>query len=90
VLTIVISAGYYLAVVTSMFMRPQPEGRAIASGSPAIHALITAATVAIIVFGVYPTPVIDLARRATASMIASNANAALNTAAAPATPLVGR
>jgi NADH-quinone oxidoreductase subunit N len=90
VLTSVVSAGYYLAIVTSMFMRAQPEGRAIASGSPAVHALITGATVAILVFGVFPTPVIDVARRATASMMASNAVPARNTAVVPASTTEGR
>jgi NADH-quinone oxidoreductase subunit N len=85
VLTSVISAGYYLAVAGAMFMRARPEGRAIASGSPAVHALITVAAVAIIVFGVYPTPVIDMARRATASMVAANAAVPLETARAPMT-----
>jgi hypothetical protein len=49
-------------------MRPLPEGRVIPSGSASSHALITAAAVAILVFGVYPTPLMRLARQASATL----------------------
>lgn len=71
VLTSVVSAGYYLAIAAAMFMRPRPEGQGIPSGTPAVHTLITVSAVAIIVLGVYPTPVIALARKASAGLIAT-------------------
>jgi NADH-quinone oxidoreductase subunit N len=80
VLTSVVSAGYYLAVVTAMFMRPRPDGKAIPSGTPAAHALITFAVVAILVLGVYPTPVIGVARRASASLVQAMAAPPVNVA----------
>ena len=69
VLTSAVSAGYYLAVAGAMFMRQRTEGQGIPSGTPETHALITIAAVAILIFGIYPTPVIGLARKATASLV---------------------
>jgi NADH-quinone oxidoreductase subunit N len=64
VVTSVVSAGYYLAVVTAMFMRPRAEGNAIPDASGTTRFLIAAAAVVLIVLGVYPTPVARLARNA--------------------------
>jgi NADH-quinone oxidoreductase subunit N len=63
VLTSVISAGYYLYVVMVMFMKPRPAnvdtGRVIGGWTKAV---IFAAAVLIIVFGIFPNPMVDWAR----------------------------
>jgi NADH-quinone oxidoreductase subunit N len=63
VITSTISAGYYLYVVMVMFMKQRP------AGVPALPALgtisrtvIVAATIVILVFGVYPGPLVNLIR----------------------------
>lgn len=60
-----VSAAYYLAVVSAMFMRPRPEGQPVLSTTPLNQSLIATAAVALLVFGLYPTPIMELARRAT-------------------------
>lgn len=64
VLTSAVSAAYYLQVVTAMFMRPRAEGQALPGHAPAAHALIAVTAAALLVLGVYPTPVVQLARQA--------------------------
>ena len=63
VLTSVISAGYYLYVVMVMFMKPRPanvdNGRVIGGWTKAV---IAAAAILIIVFGIFPNPMVDWAR----------------------------
>jgi NADH-quinone oxidoreductase subunit N len=63
VLTTTISAGYYLYVVMVMFMKQRPEG---ASALPSMHgltrAVIVASAVLILVFGVWPEPIVRLTR----------------------------
>jgi NADH-quinone oxidoreductase subunit N len=63
VLTSVISAGYYLYVVMVMFMKPRPanvdSGRIIGGWT---RLVIAAAAVIIIVFGIFPNPVVDWTR----------------------------
>ena len=64
VLTSVISAGYYLYVVMVMFMRPRHEGAAVPARSGLLTRLTIGATaVLIIVLGLYPEPIVRLARR---------------------------
>lgn len=65
VVTSVVSAGYYLGVASVMYMRRPAEGRTLASGTPGVHALVTVSAVLLLILGVYPTPVMNLARRAT-------------------------
>jgi NADH-quinone oxidoreductase subunit N len=64
VLSSVISAAYYLTVISAMFMRPRTEGAAVPSSNTLTQALIGFTIVALLVLGVYPTPVSRLARRA--------------------------
>jgi NADH-quinone oxidoreductase subunit N len=63
VVTSVISAGYYLYVVMVMFMKPRPAnvdaGRVIGGWTKFV---IAAAAVLIIVFGLYPNPMVDWTR----------------------------
>ncbi len=63
VLTSVISAGYYLYVVMVMFMKPRPAnvdaGRVIGGWTKVV---IGVAALLIIVFGLFPNPVIELTR----------------------------
>ncbi|MBA2688166.1 MAG: NADH-quinone oxidoreductase subunit N, partial [Gemmatimonadaceae bacterium] len=77
VLTSVISAGYYLYVVMVMFMKPRPVNvgtHAVIGGWTKL--VIAAAAVLILVFGVYPNPLVDWTR----------ANSASAPPAAPALP----
>jgi NADH-quinone oxidoreductase subunit N len=63
VVTSVVSAGYYLAVVMSMFMRPRPAGApALARVPIGSRAIIAMAAIALLVFGIYPDPIINFAR----------------------------
>ena len=66
VLTSVASAGYYLYVVMVMFMRPRPHDAPVLPAVPGATRFVIAATVALILlFGVYPQPVIRFARAGT-------------------------
>jgi NADH-quinone oxidoreductase subunit N len=66
VLATVISAGYYLYVVMVMFMKPRPEH---APPLPVVggmsRAVIFASVILLLVFGVYPDPVVRWARGGT-------------------------
>ncbi|MEO7363073.1 MAG: proton-conducting transporter membrane subunit, partial [Gemmatimonadaceae bacterium] len=63
VLSSVVSAGYYLNVVSAMFMKPRPEHIAApAAPTRMAGALIAFTMIALLVLGVYPTPVAKLAR----------------------------
>jgi NADH-quinone oxidoreductase subunit N len=64
VLSSAVSAAYYLSVITAMFMRPRPDGHPVPSTIPMAQSLITVTCVLLLVLGVYPTPMIELARRA--------------------------
>lgn len=64
VLSSAVSAAYYLSVISAMFMRPRPEGQPVPSTSPMARSLIAVTCVLLLVLGVYPTPIIQLARRA--------------------------
>ena len=63
VLTTTISAGYYLYVVMVMYMKPRPEN---APPLPAVggvsRAVIYASVLLLLVFGIYPEPVVRWAR----------------------------
>ena len=66
VLTTTISAGYYLYVVMVMYMKPRPEN---APPLPALggvsQSVIFASVLALLVFGIYPDPVVRWTRGAT-------------------------
>jgi NADH-quinone oxidoreductase subunit N len=62
VITSVISAAYYLTVISAMFMRPRAEGKATPLATPLTGGVVLAMTIALLLLGVYPTPVIKLAR----------------------------
>jgi NADH-quinone oxidoreductase subunit N len=79
VVTSAISAAFYLSVVSAMFMRPRTEGAPLIGPSSAAHSLVAVAAAAILLLGVYPTPVTWLARRALTS-----ANSTAGTPSAPA------
>ncbi|HUF30335.1 MAG TPA: NADH-quinone oxidoreductase subunit N [Gemmatimonadaceae bacterium] len=66
VLTSVVSAGYYLYVVMVMFMRPRPQDAPELPLVPGATRFVIGTTVALILlFGVYPQPVIRFARAGT-------------------------
>src|SRR6185436_11639836 len=70
VLTSVVSAGYYLPVIMSMYMRPAPEpewheGRGMV---PLVSAVVALCIIGVLVFGLWPTPLLDLAQSSAGSM----------------------
>ncbi|MGH7607334.1 MAG: NADH-quinone oxidoreductase subunit N, partial [Gemmatimonadales bacterium] len=72
VLTSVVSAGYYLPVIMAMYMKaePSPSPAAQADGSlgRAGGAAVAVVVAALLVFGVWPNRLVDLARTAGASV----------------------
>ena len=64
VLSSVVSAAYYLAVVSAMFMRPRSEGRTLPVTSGVTNGVVALTVVALLILGVYPTPIVRIARRA--------------------------
>jgi NADH-quinone oxidoreductase subunit N len=73
VLTSAVSAAYYLAVVTAMFMRPRPDGQPVPSTAPMARSLIVVAAVLLLALGLYPTPVVRVARLAITSSVTAPA-----------------
>lgn len=69
-----ISAGYYLVIVSAMFMRPRPDGLPVPRPAPIARSIIAIAAVVLLALGVYPTPMVQLARRATTSPTALPVN----------------
>ncbi|MEP7324538.1 MAG: NADH-quinone oxidoreductase subunit N [Gemmatimonadota bacterium] len=70
VLTSVVSAGYYLPVIMSMYMRPAPEpewheGRGMV---PLASAVVALCVIGVLVFGLWPTPILNLAQSSAGSM----------------------
>tara|TARA_B100001123_G_scaffold430326_1_gene550094 strand:- start:2433 stop:3893 length:1461 start_codon:yes stop_codon:yes gene_type:complete len=65
VLNSVVSAYYYLAVVRQMFLGEAEEEERLAI-SPTIAVALGISTVGVIVFGIFPTPLVDAAREAAA------------------------
>ena len=62
-LTTAVSAGYYLYVVMVMFMKQRPIGAPILSPMPGLTRAVIAVSVALILlFGVYPEPLVRLAK----------------------------
>ncbi|HET7038863.1 MAG TPA: NADH-quinone oxidoreductase subunit N [Gemmatimonadales bacterium] len=70
VITSVVSAGYYLPVVMAMYMKPAADP-AVAEGTilpGGARAVVLAAAVALLLLGVWPNRVIDLARSSAADL----------------------
>ncbi len=66
VLTSVVSAGYYLAVVMNMFMRPRAPTAPTPARIPGITGTVIAvAAIALLVFGIFPSPIARLVRGTT-------------------------
>jgi NADH-quinone oxidoreductase subunit N len=63
VLTSVLSAGYYLPVIMALYMRPSPspERHAAVGLSPTAAATIALSVAAVLLFGVWPRELLDLA-----------------------------
>jgi NADH-quinone oxidoreductase subunit N len=60
-----VSAAYYLSVITAMFMRPRSETAPSPHVATSSRLLMVSVVVALLLLGVYPTPLRQLARRAT-------------------------
>jgi NADH-quinone oxidoreductase subunit N len=73
VLTSAVSAAYYLDVVGAMFMRPRTEGHPTPQLLPMDQSLVAFAAAVLLVLGVYPTPVVRMAKRALTSPITRSA-----------------
>ncbi len=73
VLSSVVSAAYYLTVISSMFMRPRADDSAVPPIGALTQGLIAFAAVALLIFGVYPTPIARLARVAMPSSLVAGA-----------------
>ncbi len=64
VLTTTISAGYYLAVIIAMFMKPRPAGAApLPAAGGMTRLVIGASMVVILLFGAWPDPLVKLVQR---------------------------
>jgi NADH-quinone oxidoreductase subunit N len=63
VLTSVVSAGYYLPVVMAMYMRPAPDSERYAGVrlAPAALGAIALSVAVVLLFGVWPGPLLDVA-----------------------------
>jgi len=70
VLTTVISAGYYLPVIMSMYMKPalSEESHLTTRLWPAGVGAVIASVVAVVLFGVWPAGVLDVAGRSAATL----------------------
>ena len=84
VLASVVSAGYYLAVVMVMFMRPRAAGAPTPLRTPALTSVVIgAAAVALLVFGIFPDKVVALTSASTPVAMAKQPHASPPVAAAP-------
>jgi NADH-quinone oxidoreductase subunit N len=70
VVTSVISAGYYLPVIMSVYMKPAPDGREYQKMrlSPAAAGAIAVSVAAVLLFGFWPGGVLDAAVRSAATL----------------------
>jgi NADH-quinone oxidoreductase subunit N len=64
----VVSAYYYLRVVKVMYLVPPPEEGQVPSGLP-LRLVVLATTAGIVFFGLYPRPLLELARAAAEVLI---------------------
>jgi NADH-quinone oxidoreductase subunit N len=70
VLTTVISAGYYLPIIMAMYMKPapSPERYAAVRFAPAALGAVALSVGAVLLFGVWPGGLLDLAARSAATL----------------------
>jgi NADH-quinone oxidoreductase subunit N len=70
VLTSVVSAGYYLPVIMSMYMKPAPSADRYAAVrlAPAAFGTVVLSVAAVLLFGVWPTALLDLAARSAVTL----------------------
>ena len=74
VLTSVVSAGYYLAVVMMMFMRPRPANApALRPVRAPTFVVIYASAIVLLFFGIFPAGFVGLARLSVPNIVASSA-----------------
>ena len=64
----VVSAYYYLRVVKVMYLSPPPAEEPLSSGAP-IRLAILSTFAGLLFFGLYPLPLLDLARTAAGSLV---------------------
>jgi NADH-quinone oxidoreductase subunit N len=84
--TTVVSAFYYVRVLKAMFFRG-PDRRAIAPASRAIAWPIVLATAVVVVFGIYPAPLLEAMGQAAVPMLRGSAASAIESATTvPTTP----
>jgi NADH-quinone oxidoreductase subunit N len=69
VLMSVVSAYYYLRVVVAMYMREPTAGVSWSRPSPAASLALGVSVAVVLALGLYPAPVLELARRAAASLL---------------------
>ena len=67
VVTSAVSAAYYLTTVSAMFMRPRAAGAPAPLPVPMAQSVVAVTVAALLVLGVYPTPIVQVARRALTS-----------------------
>jgi NADH-quinone oxidoreductase subunit N len=80
VLTSVVSAGYYLPVIMSLYMRPAPteERHQQTPLWPAAVGAVVLSVIAVVLFGVWPAGALDLAGRSAATLTQTAAPAAMH------------
>lgn len=83
VVTSAVSAAYYLGIVSAMFMRGRSETADTPVASPILRSLIVVCVGLLLVLGVYPTPVMQVARQAVTSTMTTVPDAADPATAAP-------
>ena len=72
VLTSVVSAGYYLAVVLAMFMRPRPADAAVIRPVRVpTFVVIYASAVVLLFFGLFPAGFLGIAQLSTPKVVAT-------------------
>jgi NADH-quinone oxidoreductase subunit N len=70
VINSVVSAYYYLRVVVAMYMREAPPAeKAGGTLCPALQVGVGLSAVAVVVLGLYPAPILDLARMTVAALV---------------------
>jgi NADH:ubiquinone oxidoreductase subunit 2 (subunit N) len=79
VLASVVSAGYYLYVIFVMFRRPRRADAPVPAEVPRLtQFVIGASAVLLLVFGVFPSSMVRLARASTPAVAAAPAASALS------------
>jgi NADH-quinone oxidoreductase subunit N len=69
VLMSVVSAYYYLRVVVAMYMRAPARDVSWSTPSPAASLALAVSVALVLALGIYPAPVLELARRAAQSLL---------------------